>query len=130
MADILKHRPPFPFETIALAVSFSEHLEALISETRHLADLFGARIVLIHCGKKTKQKEKELTELLFRQNVNIRRLQIYWESGDPVDTILAVCKKEVVDLLIAGALEKESRIASRESARMEPSLFPMHLLIG
>ena len=108
MADILKHRPPFPFETIALAVSFSEHLEALISETRHLADLFGARIVLIHCGKKTKQKEKELTELLFRQNVNIRRLQIYWESGYPVDTILAVCKKEVVDLLIAGALEKEN----------------------
>ncbi|HLG33603.1 MAG TPA: universal stress protein [Bacteroidia bacterium] len=108
MADILKHRPPFPFETIALAVSFSGHLEALISETRHLAHLFGARIVLIHCGKKTKQKEKELTGLLFKQNVDIRRLQIYWESGDACDTVLNVCKKEVVDLLIAGALEKEN----------------------
>src|SRR6185436_20300826 len=104
MSDALKHRPPFPFETIALAVSFSDHLEALISETRHLADLFDARMVLIHCGKKTKQKEKELTELLFRQNVNIRRLQIYWETGDPADAVLSVCKKEVVDLLIAGAL--------------------------
>lgn len=106
--NILKNRPPFPFETIALAVSFSEHLEALISETRHLADLFGARMVMIHCGKKTKQKEKDLTELLARQNVNTKRLQIYWETGDPADAILTVCKKEVVDLLIAGALEKEN----------------------
>jgi nucleotide-binding universal stress UspA family protein len=106
--NILKHRPPFPFETIALAVSFSRHLEALISETRHLADLFNSRIVMIHCGKKTKPKEKELTELLARQNVNTRRLQIYWETGDPTEAILSVCKKEVVDLLIAGALEKEN----------------------
>ena len=105
--NILKNRPSFPFETVALAVSFSPHLESLISETRHLAELFGARMVLIHCGKKTKQKEKELTELLFKQNVNIKRLQIYWESGDPADAVLAVCKKEVVDLLIAGALEKK-----------------------
>ena len=106
--NILKNRPPFPFETIALAVSFTPHLESLICETRHLAELFGARMVLIHCGKKTRQKEKELTELLFKQNVNIKRLQIYWESGDRADAILSVCKKEVVDFLIAGALEKEN----------------------
>jgi nucleotide-binding universal stress UspA family protein len=146
MADTLKHRAPFPFETIALALAFTDHLETMISETRHLADMFGARIVLIHCGKKTKQKERELMEILFKQNVNIRRLQIYWESGDACDTVLNVCKKEVVDLLIAGALEKENIFryytgsVSREISRRakcsvmmltEPSfdLHPFHKIV-
>ncbi len=54
----LKKRPAYPFETIAVAVSFSPRCMPVLAEAKRLSDLLGASLVLIHIGVKTTDKEK------------------------------------------------------------------------
>lgn len=136
---MIKGKPPYPFETIALAVAFSPRLEALIAETKRLGDLFNARIVFIHVGKRSDEKEKHLSNLINHYGFNSNNSTLEWEEGDAVETILSTCKKHVVDLLVIGAVEKENMLkyymgsVSREISRrakcsvmmlIEPKLNP------
>ena len=136
---MIKGKPAYPFETIALAVAFSPRLEALIAETKRLASLFNARIIFIHVGKRSAEKEKHLNNMLNHYGFGETNSVVEWEEGDAVDTILSICKKHVVDLLIIGAVEKENMLkyymgsVSREISRrakcsvlmlIEPKLNP------
>ena len=49
---MIKKKPAFPFETIAVAVAFSPRLEAILCEAKYLSELFNAKILLLHVGKK------------------------------------------------------------------------------
>lgn len=102
----LKGRPPFPFETIAVAVAFSPRLEALLAEAARLAGIFNAQLLLIHVGKRTAGKETALGEMCER--VKIERPRIVWQTGDPVSALLKACKENLVDLLVLGALRREN----------------------
>ena len=104
----LKNRPPFPFETIAAAIAFSPRLESVLCEARRLSELFRAKLILVHVGARTDKKESELNEILSRLKFDKENFKIFWEEGSPVDSILRVCKDNVVDLLLAGAVEKEN----------------------
>jgi len=120
---MIKGKASYPFETIALAVAFSPRLEGLIAETRRLADLFSAKTVFIHVGKRTSDKEKHLNNYLLNYGFNDSNCIVHWQDGNPVDIVLSVCKNNVVDLLIIGALEKENLLkyymgsVSREISR-------------
>jgi nucleotide-binding universal stress UspA family protein len=46
--------------------------------------------------------------LVHRFGLDKKGNEIIWETGDPVEKILKVCDEKQVDLLVAGALEKES----------------------
>ena len=75
----LKGRPSFPFETIAVAVAFSPKLEALMSEAKHLADSFKAKLLLIHIGSSSAEKEATLLEIcekLFSRADRYRRMSV------------------------------------------------------
>ncbi|HXC06054.1 MAG TPA: universal stress protein [Bacteroidia bacterium] len=104
----LKGRPAFPFETIAVAISFSPRLEALLTEAKRIADTLHGSLLLIHVGEKTVEKETRLEKLMQKLNMDERKFRIQWMDGNPVDTILKLCKLNVVDLLIIGALRKEN----------------------
>ncbi len=136
---MIKGKSSYPFETIALAVAFSPRLEALIAETKRLASLFNARIIFIHVGKRTAEKEKHLMNVLNHYGFSEASSVTEWQEGDAVETILSICKKHVVDLLIIGAVEKENMLkyylgsVSREISRrakcsvlmlIEPKLNP------
>ncbi|MFN8142841.1 MAG: universal stress protein [Bacteroidia bacterium] len=120
---MIKGKPSYPFDKIALAVAFSPRLEQLIAETKRLTETHQAKAVFIHVGKKTSDKQRQLTSLLNNYGFNDSNSIIAWEQGDPVEVILAVCKREIVDLLIIGALQKENVITyymgsiSREISR-------------
>jgi nucleotide-binding universal stress UspA family protein len=103
---MIKGRHPYPFETICLAVSFSPALPELMKETKRLCALHKAIAVFIHAGKKTSDKQRELTGLLSDNEFNDSNSRIYWDPGEPVPTILRICKSEVVDLLIVGRSDK------------------------
>jgi len=105
---MIKGKPPIPFQTIALAFGFSARLEALIAETSRLAKVYDARTVFIHAGKKTSEKQRQLDNFLINYGFNDSNSKVVWENGETVDVILKVCKQEVVDLLVIGALEKEN----------------------
>lgn len=98
----------YPFQTIAVAVAFSPRCEAILAEAKKLQEVFRARIVFIHVGKKSLQHEQYLKHLFHRFHLDQPSVRMLWEQGDPVDTILDACRRENADLLVAGALEKES----------------------
>lgn len=145
---MIKGRAPFPFETIALALAFSPRLEALIAETARLAQLHQAKALFIHVGKKTPEKQRQLAGFLNHYGFNDSNSAVIWEQGQPVDAIIKVCKENVVDLLIIGALQKENMLqyymgsVSREVSRKakcsvlmitEPRLHPVsfqHVIVN
>jgi nucleotide-binding universal stress UspA family protein len=98
----------YPFQTIAVAVAFSPRIEAILSETKKLQKIFNAKTVFIHVGTKDLKQEQYLKHLLHRFELDADQNEIIWETGDPVEKILQVCMDKDVDLLVAGALEKES----------------------
>jgi nucleotide-binding universal stress UspA family protein len=106
----LKKRPAYPFETIAVGLSFSPRMESVLAEARKIADACSSKLVLIHIGTKTKEKEKSLDTILFNAGVEEKKAKIIWAEGDVVETMLKLCKLNIVDLLIVGALEKETLI--------------------
>ena len=67
-----------------------------------------AQLVFIHIGEKSLQQEQYLKHLLHRFELDGDANKLVWEQGDPVDKIIEICKQEDADLLVAGALEKES----------------------
>lgn len=105
----LKNRPSYPFETIAVAVGFTPRLEGVLSEAVRFATVLNATLILMHIGEKTREKEATLDKLIEKLGVEKLHYRLIWmEEGDPVDTILRLCKLNIVDLLVLGALEKEN----------------------
>jgi nucleotide-binding universal stress UspA family protein len=103
----LKGRPSFPFETIAVGVGFSPKLEAIMNEARQLAENFKARLLLIHVGTHTAEKEATLLKICANMGIE-REVRTIWGTGDTVTTLLETCKQNMVDLLILGARRREN----------------------
>ncbi|TND07709.1 MAG: universal stress protein UspA-like protein [Bacteroidetes bacterium] len=106
----LKKRPSYPFETIAVAVAFSPRLEGVVGEAWRLSKVFGAKLLLMHIGDRTRNKEDKLNNLLEKLKVDEQQVRIIWNEGNAVDTLLQLCKLHVVDLLVLGALRKENML--------------------
>lgn len=141
------HHPSEHFRKIAVAIAFSPRCEALLAEARQLRQTLGAQMIFIHVGKKTLQEEQYLLHLLHRFELDQPENKIIWKSGEPVETIRDICQEEDIDLLVAGALEKESLVkyvlggVSRQLSRKvkcsmlmltEPSIHPggfKHLVV-
>jgi nucleotide-binding universal stress UspA family protein len=104
----LKKRPSYPFETIAVGLAFSPRMEIVLAEAKKIADACSSKLVLIHVGERTKEKEKQLDDILFRNNIEEKKVKVIWTEGDVVDTLLKLCKLNIVDLIILGALEREN----------------------
>jgi nucleotide-binding universal stress UspA family protein len=104
----LKGRPAYPFETIAVALAFSPRLEAVLAEAKRLSDTLHASLLLIHVGTKTPTKEERLEKMMRKLGMDLQKVRVIWMEGNPVNTILRLCKLNVVDLLIIGALHKEN----------------------
>jgi nucleotide-binding universal stress UspA family protein len=104
----LKKRSPFPFETIAVAISFSPRLEGILFEAKRISNLFGSQLLLLHVGEKSAEKEDILENYIKKAGIDKNKSRLIWMDGEPVDTILKLCKLNVVDLLILGAIEKEN----------------------
>ncbi|MGK9476950.1 universal stress protein [Melioribacter sp. OK-6-Me] len=92
---------------IGLAVTFSPNGLSLLKNAHKLAQLFGAELVVIHVGEKNSDKEIKMNELIREAGLKEGDYLLIWQMGEPADTIIDVCIKEKVDLLVSGALEKE-----------------------
>ncbi|MEW6701645.1 MAG: universal stress protein [Bacteroidota bacterium] len=96
------------FKKMALAVTFSPNVRALLSEVKRLQKIFNSELVLIHAGEQTIETEKELDELIETTGLNRAKCKTVWQKGDAAKVILSVCAQENVDLLVAGAMARES----------------------
>ncbi|WP_296383426.1 universal stress protein [Winogradskyella sp.] len=97
-----------PFKTIGIGVTFSPNLKANINEAARLSSMLNAKLVLIHVGEKSKDKENQFYNILepfIKKNLDV---QIVFQSGNPVEVILSTSEERQIDLLILGALQREN----------------------
>jgi nucleotide-binding universal stress UspA family protein len=97
------------FKKIGIAIAFSPRLEALIAEAAKMQVGLKSEMVFIHVGNKSEEDVKTINKYLEKYNL-LNNSKLVWQEGDTVETILNICNEEQLDLLVAGALEKESLI--------------------
>ncbi|MFA6597691.1 MAG: universal stress protein [Ignavibacteriaceae bacterium] len=98
------------FAKIGLAITFSPTGKALLKETVRLQHLFNSQVVLIHIGERNKESEELLVQTIKSAGVDADKYEVIWTEGDPASAIINSAKDAKVDLLVAGALEKEKML--------------------
>lgn len=96
------------WKRVGVAVALSPTAEGLLQQAAYVARIFQAELFIIHVGQasnETRLAVENLAATLLECNIPY---QICWETGDPVSKILAICEREHIDLLVAGALKKEN----------------------
>jgi nucleotide-binding universal stress UspA family protein len=97
---------PLSYRAIAVASTFSPRFEQVLSEAKRIRDRFGSRLNLIYVGERTDETAKKFSDI-------IKKLQlpsdsaVHYHEGDPAVAILEAATANNVDLIVAGALEKE-----------------------
>ena len=94
------------YKTIAVATTFSPRFKRVLAEAKRIRDRFAAELHLIHVGKRNQETPKKFSDVLAELGLPADS-SIHYEEGNPAEAILAVLAREKVDMLIAGALEKE-----------------------
>lgn len=77
-------------------------------ETARIAYFFQAKLLLLHVGEKTEEKEKEILGILSQIEHKNLEFSIEWKNGKPDQVLLETCKTSDIDLLILGALQHEN----------------------
>ena len=96
------------FNRLCLAFAFSPRAEALLFEAARLTHVFKAYLSILHVGECTLEEKNQISNLLLKHGLTEKQFEIICESGSPSKVILSVCSREKIDLLIAGALQKEN----------------------
>ena len=97
---------PSPYKTIAVATTFSPRFKQVLAEAKRLRDRFSADLHLIHVGRRNDDTPRKFAKVLAELKLPADS-PIHYEEGDAAEAILAVVARENVDMLVAGALEKE-----------------------
>ena len=98
------------FNKILIGFAFSPNLKANVFEAIRLADFFGAHLYFLHVGSKSATKKQALNDLLKESPIKLKKVTFIWQEGKPVETIIDHCKKNGVDLLLLGALQRENMV--------------------
>lgn len=93
---------------IGVAIAFSPRIKAVLAEAARFKKLWNAELILIHVGQHGETEFNTLQNLLVDVGLVYQEIQVKWLEGKPAEQILATCKQEQIDLLLAGALKKEN----------------------
>ena len=98
---------PEPFyRSVAVASTFSPRFVQVLAEAKRIRDRFGASLSLIYAGERDAEKAKKFADVLAQLELPPDSPIIY-ETGEPASAILRAADSNGVDLIVAGALEKE-----------------------
>jgi len=99
-------RDSSPYKTIAVATTFSPRFKHVLAEAKRIRDRFGADLHLIYVGRRNEETSRRFSDVLAELELPADS-PIHYEEGDPAEAILAALARENIDVLVAGALEKE-----------------------
>src|SRR5881396_2953756 len=99
-------RDSSPYKTIAVATTFSPRFKHVLAEAKRIRDRFGAELHLIYVGRRNQETPRKFNDVLAELELPADS-PIHYEDGDPAEAILAALARENIDMLVAGALEKE-----------------------
>jgi nucleotide-binding universal stress UspA family protein len=100
---------PFEYKRIAVASTFSPRFEQVLSEAGRIRQRFGGELSLIYVGERTDETAGKFRTILGRLKLP-GDSEVYYGQGDPADGILRAIAENNVDLIVAGALEKQSAL--------------------
>ncbi len=96
------------FNRIGLAFTFSPNAQALLKITHRLQKLFQSELFIIHAGEDSKEIREKIIKICKEINIPDVSYKIIIKVGEASKIITNICEEEKIDLLISGALEKES----------------------
>lgn len=102
---------PVPYRHIGVASTFSPRFLAVLAEADRIARAFGLPLSIVHAATAGESDSPRFTEALVRLG---RRepTPVIWipvtDALSPADAILEACAAHKIDLLLAGALERET----------------------
>ncbi|MEY2481280.1 MAG: hypothetical protein QOI04_2207 [Verrucomicrobiota bacterium] len=94
------------YRTIAVASTFSPRFAQVLSEAKRIRDRFGSSLNLIYVGEATEEIAKKFRDIISELELPADS-PIHYQQGDPAVAILQAASANNVDLIVAGALEKE-----------------------
>ena len=94
------------YRRIAVASTFSPRFEQVLAEAKRMRDRFGAELSLVYVGERSDEVGARFGETLARLELP-RHSPIHYQQGDPAEAILRAIDENGIELIIAGALEKE-----------------------
>jgi nucleotide-binding universal stress UspA family protein len=99
-------RDPSPYKTIAVASAFSPRFKQVLAEAKRIRERFSADLHLIYVGEHNEEIAKKFSGALAQLKLPLDS-KIHYEEGAPAEAILRALAREKIDMIVAGALEKE-----------------------
>src|SRR6266550_3182473 len=97
---------PSPYRKIAVASTFSPRFKQVLAEAKRIRDRFSSDLHLIYVGDRDEETSKKFNDVLAQLQLPADS-PIHYENGDPAQAILRALAREKIDVIVAGALEKE-----------------------
>jgi nucleotide-binding universal stress UspA family protein len=97
---------PMPYKTVAVASTFSPRFKQVLAEAKRIRERFSAELHLIYAGERNEEISQKFGDALEQLELPLDS-KIHYEKGDPADAILRAIVREKIDVIVAGALEKE-----------------------
>ena len=96
-----------PYRSIAVAATFSPRFHQVLAEANRVRGRFDSVLSMIYVGKCDAATTRKFSEAAVKLRLPANST-VHYEEGDPATSILAAARKLKVELLVAGALEKEA----------------------
>jgi len=97
---------PIPYKTVAVASTFSPRFKQVLAEAKRIQERFSADLHLIYVGEHNEEIAKKFSHALAQLELPLDS-KIHYEEGAPAEAILRALAREKIDMIVAGALEKE-----------------------
>src|SRR5438094_903200 len=95
-----------PYKTIAVASTFAPRFKQVLSEAKRVRDRFSSDLRVIYVGERNEETTKKFSGVLAQLHLPSDSI-IHYDQGDPAEAILRVIVDNNIDMIVAGALEKE-----------------------
>jgi nucleotide-binding universal stress UspA family protein len=95
-----------PHKTIAVASTFSPRFEAVLAEAKRVRDRFQCELNVIYVGDKTDETTAKFHDVFAQLSLPLDSI-VHYEQGDPAESILRALTANRIEMIVAGALEKE-----------------------
>lgn len=94
------------YRRIAAASTFSPRFAQVLAEAKRIRDRFGSELQIIYAGARDEETQRKFGEAFARIGLPAETV-VHYREGDAGDVILRVSQEAEIDLVMAGALERE-----------------------
>jgi nucleotide-binding universal stress UspA family protein len=94
------------YPIIAVASTFSPRFKQVLSEAKRIRDRFSSDLRVIYVGERNEETAKKFSDAFAQLHLPNDSI-IHYEQGDPAAAILRAIADQNIDMIVAGALEKE-----------------------